>query len=159
LNPDLITLDVEMQVMSGVETLAEIRKIFPRLPVIMFSTLTERGGSITLDALALGASDYVTKPLNTGSLEQTRSRIQTDLVPKIKALCQRKATGTLAPAVLKPELGKLAVAKLSSSSTRIDIVAIGTSTGGPNALAAVLPRLPSDFPDPIVVVVSASCSP
>jgi two-component system, chemotaxis family, protein-glutamate methylesterase/glutaminase len=102
----------------------------------MFSTLTERGGSITLDALALGASDYVTKPSNTGSLEQTRSRIQTDLVPKINALCQRKATGTLAPPVLKPELGKLALAKLSSSTTRIDTVAIGRQAATHRAVSA-----------------------
>lgn len=115
LNPDLMVLDVEMPVMSGLETLAEIRKIYPRLPVVMFSTLTERGGSITLDALALGASDYVTKPSNTGSLEQTRSRIQTDLVPKIKALCQRKATGTLAPPVLL-RLQRISLCPLSSSA-------------------------------------------
>jgi len=80
LKPDLITLDVEMPGMSGLETLAEIRKLYPKLPVIMFSTLTERGAAITLDALALGASDYVAKPSNTGSVEQTRLRIQTELV-------------------------------------------------------------------------------
>src|SRR5579863_8747072 len=67
LKPDLVTLDVEMPVMNGLETLAEIRKVYPKLPVIMFSTLTERGASATLDALALGASDYATKPSNTGS--------------------------------------------------------------------------------------------
>src|SRR5271168_3050245 len=71
LNPDLITLDVEMPNMNGLETIGEIRKLRPKLPIIMFSTLTERGASTTLDALALGASDYVTKPTNTGSLEIT----------------------------------------------------------------------------------------
>ena len=92
LNPDLITLDVEMPGMSGLETLAEIRKAYPKLPVIMFSTLTARGAAITLDALASGASDYVTKPSNTGSLEQTHALIQQELIPKIKALCQRGAS-------------------------------------------------------------------
>jgi two-component system, chemotaxis family, protein-glutamate methylesterase/glutaminase len=67
LKPDLITLDIEMPVMDGLETLAELRKLYPKLPVIMFSTLTERGAAATLDALALGASDYATKPSNTGS--------------------------------------------------------------------------------------------
>jgi len=71
LRPDLITLDVEMPVMSGLETLREIRRLYPKLPVIMFSTLTERGAATTLDALALGASDYVTKP-------QTHERARTD---------------------------------------------------------------------------------
>ncbi len=60
--PDLITLDIEMPGMDGLETLVEIRKLYPKLPVIMFSALTERGGTATLDALARGASDYVTKP-------------------------------------------------------------------------------------------------
>jgi len=60
--PDLVTLDIEMPGMDGLETLVEIRKLYPKLPVIMFSTLTERGAVATLDALARGASDYVTKP-------------------------------------------------------------------------------------------------
>jgi two-component system, chemotaxis family, protein-glutamate methylesterase/glutaminase len=155
LNPDLITLDIEMPVMTGLQTLVEIRKLYPKLPVIMFSTLTERGASITLDALALGASDYATKPQNTGGLEATLSLIVRELVPKIKGLCQRGKTKeeeaksasitqgvTLAPSKAKGLL----------SPSRIDVVAIGTSTGGPNALAVVLPAIPRDFPVPIVIV-------
>ena len=68
LNPDLITLDVEMPVMDGLETLEHLRRLHPRLPVVMFSTLTERGTTATLDALEKGASDYVTKPANVGSV-------------------------------------------------------------------------------------------
>ena len=87
--PDLVTLDVEMPVMDGLQTLAEIRKTYPKLPVIMFSTLTESGASATLDALALGASDYATKPSNTGSPAAAVEAIRKELIPKIKALCHR----------------------------------------------------------------------
>lgn len=147
LKPDLVTLDVEMPVMNGLETLAEIRKLYPKLPVIMFSTLTERGASATLDALALGASDYATKPSNTGSPEVAIARVRSELIPKIKALC-----GT-APLKLQPLPRTRPPAKVRvRSNARIEIVAIGTSTGGPNALAEVLPRIPNDFPVPIVLV-------
>jgi two-component system, chemotaxis family, protein-glutamate methylesterase/glutaminase len=67
LKPDLITLDVEMPVMNGLETLVAVRKLYPKLPIIMFSTLTEHGAAAALDALSLGASDYATKPSNTGN--------------------------------------------------------------------------------------------
>src|SRR6202166_1696432 len=87
LKPDLVTLDIEMPVMNGLETLAEIRKLHPKLPVIMFSTLTEHGARATLDALSLGASDYATKPSNTGNYAVSIERIRAELIPKIKALC------------------------------------------------------------------------
>src|SRR5271168_3724756 len=81
LKPDLVTLDIEMPVMNGLETLAELRKSYPKLPVIMFSTLTERGGAATLEALSLGASDYATKPSNTGSATVAIERIRAELIP------------------------------------------------------------------------------
>jgi len=147
LKPDLITLDVEMPVMNGLETLAAVRKSYPKLPVIMFSTLTEHGAAATLDALSLGASDYATKPSNTGSAEVAIERIRADLIPKIKALCG------VASLKLQPLARTRAVSKERvRTKSRIDIVAIGTSTGGPNALAEVLPKIPGDFPVPIVVV-------
>lgn len=68
LSPDLMTLDVEMPEMNGLEVLAALRKTHLKLPVIMFSTMTQRGAGATLEALALGASDYVTKPANVGSV-------------------------------------------------------------------------------------------
>jgi len=147
LKPDLITLDIEMPVMNGLETLAAIRKLHPKLPVIMFSTLTEHGATATLDALSLGASDYATKPSNTGSFPIAIERIRAELIPKIKALC---GTATA-------KIPGLAVARAASKlqphiNPWVEIVAIGTSTGGPNALAEVLPRIPADFPVPIVVV-------
>src|SRR6202451_3761065 len=87
LKPDLITLDIEMPVMDGLETLAAVRKLYPKLPVIMFSTLTEHGAAATLDALALGASDYATKPSGTTSSGLAVDAIRRELIPKIKALC------------------------------------------------------------------------
>ena len=149
LRPDLITLDVEMPVMNGLETLAEIRKLYPHLHVIMFSTLTERGAAATLEALSLGASDYVTKPSNTGSMAGAIERIRAELIPKIKALCGRqRAISFSAPRAVQNARPR-AVRK---GEPPIEIVAIGTSTGGPSALAEVLPAIPKDFPVPIVAV-------
>ncbi len=85
--PDLVTLDIEMPGMDGLETLVEIRKLYPKLPVIMFSTLTERGATATLDALARGASDYVTKPSHGESSERSPERVREELIRKIKSLC------------------------------------------------------------------------
>ena len=87
LHPDLVTLDIEMPVMNGLETLAEIRQSDHKIPIIMFSTLTERGAAATLEALSLGASDYATKPSNTGSPSVAIEQIRAELIPKIKALC------------------------------------------------------------------------
>jgi two-component system chemotaxis response regulator CheB len=144
LNPDLVTLDMEMPVMDGLQTLKAIRKSHPKLPVIMFSTLTERGASTTLDALALGANDYVTKPANVGSVGIALQRIREQLVPKIKGLCRRPTEITSWPIPRKPIS--------NSASGGIDVVAIGVSTGGPNALAAMLPGLAASFPVPVVIV-------
>lgn len=147
LKPDLLTMDVEMPVMDGLETLAELRKLHSKLPVIMFSTLTQRGGSATLEALSLGASDYVTKPSNTGSMEAARVDIRTQLIPKIHALCGPPAQ-VVAPRLAAPRPKPV----WPTSSKRIDIIAIGTSTGGPNALACLIPAIPADVPVPIVIV-------
>ncbi|MFY9688603.1 MAG: chemotaxis response regulator protein-glutamate methylesterase [Candidatus Acidiferrales bacterium] len=149
LSPDIVTLDVEMPVMNGLETLAQVRKLYPKLPVIMFSTLTERGASATLDALALGASDYATKPSNTGSPAAAIESVRQELVPKIKALCGARLSRKAAQAAPIPR--SVARARILPNP-RIDVVAIGTSTGGPNALAEVFPGIPKDFPVPVVAV-------
>ncbi|HEY1401057.1 MAG TPA: chemotaxis response regulator protein-glutamate methylesterase [Terriglobales bacterium] len=142
LKPDLVTLDLEMPGMDGLETLAGIRKLSPRLPVIMFSTFTERGAAITLEALSRGATDYVTKPSQTGSADGARQRVRDELIPKIKSLCAPRVPFRLPVATIAPK----------GARVPIDIVAIGTSTGGPNALADLIPQFPADFPVPIVIV-------
>jgi len=152
LKPDLITLDVEMPGLSGLETVKEIRRLYPRLPVIMFSTLTERGASITLDALELGASDYLTKPSNTGSLDVTQAKIRQELIPKVIALCPQARVGLAAVMLVPPSKPRGIVPAARGQCARVDILAIGSSTGGPNALAALFPSLPRDLPVPIVVV-------
>src|SRR5579883_1233377 len=88
-HPDLVTLDVEMPGKSGIETLQEIRKRYPKLPVIMFSTLTERGATVTLEALSLGASDYVTKPSNTVASSKRARESRPSLFPKSRGFAAR----------------------------------------------------------------------
>ena len=151
-NPDLITMDVEMPVMNGLEALAEIRKQYPKLPVIMFSTLTERGASATLEALSLGASDYVTKPSNVGSPLAAIARVRLELIPKIKALCPRLVSVAKPSPKLSLSPVRVTVPVQARPRQRIDVLAIGTSTGGPNALATVIPALPADLAVPVVIV-------
>src|SRR5215468_2885780 len=86
-SPDVVILDVEMPEMDGLATLAELRKTYPQVPVIMFSALTERGASATLDALALGATDYFTKPENVAGMDASLGVIREQLIPEIKAIC------------------------------------------------------------------------
>ncbi len=135
---DLITLDLEMPEMDGLATLAELRKRGSKVPVIMFSSITTRAAASTIDALTLGANDYVTKPDKLG-FDGSRAKIQTDLIPKIKALCSRG--GTIAPPI-----------KTIESDAPITAVAIGVSTGGPPALQTLLAAIPATFPVPIFIV-------
>ena len=152
-NPDVITLDMEMPEMDGITTLVEVRKLYPKLPVIMFSTLTQRGAEATLDALSKGANDYVTKPANVGSVTAAMQNVRNELVPKIKAFCPWFAKCQVVTQLPRPAFElKVAVQKNTAEANRIDIVAIGSSTGGPNALQTVLSKIPADFPVPIVVV-------
>ncbi|HVM94098.1 MAG TPA: chemotaxis response regulator protein-glutamate methylesterase [Terriglobales bacterium] len=149
LKPDLITLDVEMPQMDGIQTLVEIRKLDSRLPVIMFSTLTGPGAEKTVEALARGASDYALKPSRAGSQDAARATVRDELIPKIKALCgARRRAGSTAAAAPQPVFTPPAY----SAPKRIDLVAIASSTGGPNALGEVIPQFAADFPVPIVIV-------
>jgi two-component system chemotaxis response regulator CheB len=149
-NPDLLTLDLEMPEMDGLTTLQELRKLYPDLPVIIFSTLSQKGAAATLDALALGANDYVTKPANVGSVTEAMERLEQELIPKIKAHCHRRMPVPGVPAPVAPAFPAAPAA--GAAPARVEMVCIGTSTGGPNALAEVFRNLPADFPVPLVVV-------
>jgi two-component system chemotaxis response regulator CheB len=144
LNPTVITLDIEMPEMDGLEMLRHIRREYPHLRVIMFSTLTERGAASTLEALSLGADDYVTKASNEGSLDRSMLRLREELLPKVKQFfCLPVASS--APAAPPVPRGP-------GSKARPEVLAIGVSTGGPTALGAILPELPPQFPMPVLVV-------
>ena len=161
-NPDLVILDVEMPELDGLATLAELRKVYPRLPVIMFSALTERGAAATLDALALGATDYFTKPANAGGLDGSLEVIREQLIPKIKTLCASRQTPSTSKESSKPAPSGGSRPPLAEPPPQIrrpgaipgavQVLAIGSSTGGPNALAEIFARLPADFSVPIVIV-------
>lgn len=140
--PDLVTLDVEMPELSGLQALPYIHAACPKIPVIMFSTLTEKGAAMSLDALAKGAADCVAKP-STGSAGESLEVMKEDLLPKIKALC-RKMRPPEAPMPPPP--------RRDTTLEKAQAVVIGVSTGGPNALAALLPTLTKPFPVPVLIV-------
>jgi two-component system chemotaxis response regulator CheB len=153
LKPDAVTMDIEMPEMNGIDAVRLIRKTNPRLPIVMFSTLTERGASATLDALAAGASDYVTKPSNVDSFEQSKKNVREQLIPKLKALTgTRRAAlgGTAAGARQVPPAQQHAGRRARTGP--FQALVIGCSTGGPDALATVLPTLPADLAVPVLVV-------
>lgn len=161
LNPDAVTLDIEMPQMDGIAALREIRRTHPRVPVIMFSTLTERGARATLDALAAGASDYVTKPHRPGTMVTAIATIREQLLPKLVALVERQRATAHARAgagarvtrgVPAPALPVAPPPTPRKLTGRVDVVAIGCSTGGPEALPVVLRALPERLAVPVVVV-------
>lgn len=148
LKPDVITLDIEMPVMDGLETLRRIRKQHPKLRTIMFSTLTSRGAAVTFEALAIGADDYVAKAANAGSLDKSLASLRQELIPKIK---QFFALPSEAPHAPVKTTAPAAPTKKSAYS-KPELVAIGVSTGGPQALSELIPKLPAGFPLPLVIV-------
>ncbi len=150
LHPDIVLLDIEMPEMDGLETVRHLRKMGARVPIIMFSTLTERGAAVTLEALSLGATDYVTKPSNT-NLTTTLQAIAGELIPKIRALCRLPEAHSAARENRSVRAAPVLVLSAARLLSPVQIVAIGVSTGGPDALARLLPSLPSNFPVPVVI--------
>jgi two-component system chemotaxis response regulator CheB len=156
LRPDLVTMDIEMPEMNGIEAVRAIRagqggQPWSRVPIVMFSTLTERGASATLDALSAGANEYVTKPANVGSVGQSMESVREQLIPKIKALTGRPVT--IGPArTAAPPPPPRASAPRTGPGKKPAVLVIGSSTGGPEALARVLPQLPASLPVPVLLV-------
>lgn len=154
-NPDVVTLDVEMPDMNGLETVSEIRKLYPKLPIIMFSTLTQRGATQALDALARGATDYVAKPANVGSVSETIERLREEMIPKIKAHAPGNPLAKFNGRDPKPGVGSSSLIRkvpVVRNSSYGSVLAIGTSTGGPNALHLLIPALPANLGVPVVIV-------
>lgn len=143
LKPDVVTMDVEMPRMDGLTALGHIMKECP-VPVVMLSTLTEKGADATLTALSRGAIDYVQKPSGAVSLDVRK--VQSILLEKVKAAAQSNPR-TLTP---KKKIAPAKPLKYTPSSTT-KIIAIGTSTGGPASLAEIIPHFPADTPPMLIV--------
>lgn len=158
---DVVVMDVEMPRLNGIETLKQVKKLYPNLPVIMFSTLTKDGAELTLEALDIGAFDFVTKPVNI--FKVNTEEVQNGILRTLSAACRMRiparkvefskpATGrfsdlrNVTPSVIKPSVKK--VHKKSGKK----LIAIGTSTGGPKALQDVVTLLPQNIPAPILIV-------
>ncbi len=158
LKPDAITLDIEMPEMDGLTTVRRLRAASSTACVIMCSTLTTRGASAALDALMLGANDYVTKPSNTGPRDSARTMLHDELIPKIKQFFEIKRTVPMprsmpVSAPLQPRVAtRVPAMPLFTMPTERKIVAIGVSTGGPTALMEIVPQFPPSFPLPVVIV-------
>jgi two-component system, chemotaxis family, protein-glutamate methylesterase/glutaminase len=147
LRPDVVTLDLEMPGMGGMETLKEIRKHF-HVPVIVVSSHTTSGATTTLKALGLGAFDFVAKPKCHS--DACMSAIGTDLIAKVKAAAQSGTT--LLPFYSTATRSVMAKSQRKIKPKAESVVAIGISTGGPNALEYLLSELPADFPAALLIV-------
>ncbi|MEE9415170.1 MAG: chemotaxis response regulator protein-glutamate methylesterase [Acidimicrobiales bacterium] len=144
LKPDVLTLDIEMPEMDGLETLQQIREDDDRLPIIMFSTLSTKGGEATLDALCSGATDYVTKPANVGKAKESFDQVSNELLPLLKFFGVQghgKRPRKSAPVNTRVE-----------TRHTIRAVVVGSSTGGPLALETLLCAPSKPFSVPMLIV-------
>lgn len=155
LKPDLVTLDILMPELDGIQTLIEITRRWPAVRTIMVSSLTPKGSDAALDALALGANEYAVKPFSNKGIEGIRYELEQDFLPKLEGLCgleavehcrlsERLEASNIPPAVSVPVLEAI--------QQPVQLVAIGVSTGGPDALGKLLPQLPVDLEVPVVIV-------
>ncbi len=149
LDPDVITMDVEMPRMNGLEALRRIMESAPR-PVIMISSVTQEGAQMTLDALESGAFDYIPKQLSYVSLDIVK--IKQDLVSKIKAaaVSRRCRMAKIGAIKSRTSVGQKTLDRMNYPPAAV--VCIGTSTGGPKALQRILPMLPAELPAGVVIV-------
>ncbi len=147
LKPDVVTLDMDMPRMDGLTTLSHIVEEYGT-PVILVSSLTEKGAQLTFKALEMGAVDFVTKP--KGGLGESLAKIAAELTHKVKAA----AAASPKKLLVAPRPTAVPAAKKTprGGETASWVVALGISTGGPNALAALLPTLPADYPAALLIV-------
>lgn len=157
LQPDLVVLDIEMPRMDGLTALPQILKAAPRARIIMASTLTQKGAQVTLQALSLGAADFAPKP-DTSRIGGAES-YRIELLDKLAALAPRSAPARAWPArtpaqasVPPAGAGTPATASGRELPSRVDLLAIGASTGGPQALRQVISALPAGIRMPVVIV-------
>lgn len=148
LQPDVITLDIHMTGMTGLELLPILRERFPRLHVLILSSSSEGSAAVTMDALFRGATGFLLKPFGEASLDASIECLQEELSTNIKQLFRRTPvrSSAVVPKPLRPELVR------STGRQRREILAIGVSTGGPTALSRVMEGLPHNFALPIVIV-------
>ena len=158
LQPDLVTLDLEMPEMNGLEVIDALAGTKNAPAVIVVSAVTKKGGHLTLEALQKGAFDFITKPEATDP-EKGREQLRTELVSRLRAFSARSSVrGAVRQAVSKPEPPSPEAAKTSKTvvaaraSSKLEMVLIGVSTGGPNALGVLLPALPKNLGLPVLVV-------
>lgn len=142
LKPDVVTLDIEMPVMNGIETLKQIMAENP-VPVIVVSALTKEGAEVTVEALSLGACDFVTKDVSNLSLGLEEKRLE--LLSKIREVAKKKTL------VVLKAIKEKGITPSRRTPTKHEIVSIGASTGGPSAIQFIVASLPADFPCPIVI--------
>lgn len=149
--PDLVTLDVEMPVLNGIEVLRELQSMPSKPEVIMLSAMTDHGALATTQALRLGAFDFVLKP-NQSRLEDSCAQLKTELLPKVKVLQERLRKQLGSVPVHDEEPVSHALHSGAFDPGHAKVVGIGVSTGGPAALAHVLPKLPANLRVPLLIV-------
>jgi two-component system, chemotaxis family, protein-glutamate methylesterase/glutaminase len=152
LRPDVVLLDIDIPDSDALATLAAIREASPDTPVIMLSTANS--AAATVDALAQGAKDYVNKPEAATINDSTLAQLSREVAAKIGLHCSHliRKPPPSASLVQASRLASVPVAGEPRHARRIDIVVVGISTGGPSALMELLPKLPEDFPVPILIV-------
>lgn len=155
-NPDIIILDLEMPEMDGITFLKERKRKGISIPVIILSTLAQRGARITMEAIALGASDFIQKP--SGSISQDIHKTKDQLIQFVRIYSRKGLPSTLQgrrQPIITPTRRVSTREKVIPRIRKprsIEVIAIGISTGGPNALREILPYLAEDLPTPILVV-------
>jgi len=148
LQPDVLTLDVEMPRMDGLTFLGKLMRSRP-MPVVMVSSLTEKGCDTTIKALELGAVDFVTKPRI--DVTEGMASVGTDIIEKVRVASRARVT-RLSAATAEPTIATMGRSQDALITSTHKVIAIGTSTGGTRALTQVLPALPSDTPGIVVVI-------